>query len=320
VAGILSELARIGRKEHWLIEMGDVEMHAGESLGRGSFGLVNKGYYFGSQVALKLAFQVKKEGHEVCNELQVLRRLRHPNLVSFFGALVLPGEQRVGLVLELISPGCLEKYMQARGEAISQQDRFDISIGVCRGLWFLHSRKPTVVHGDLKSQNVLVNLTVSGVEAKLVDFGLSRIINRHASPMGGTLRWMAPEVCQSEGTIVRPSSDLYSFGRLLFYVVTGAKPYHGIQREMLINHMRAGCFPDLLWPVGVPLIEAFWRPHAEECLRIDASQRPTAVQLHDRMEQTWLAAKRRDDDGHDRMDNMKFDAKLGSENYPRCSL
>ena len=67
-------------------------------------------------------------------------------------------------------------------------------IDVCSALVYMHSRSPPVVHGDLKSGNILMQRDGPLVHAKVLDFGLSRILARNARALGGTLRYMAPEV------------------------------------------------------------------------------------------------------------------------------
>merc|ERR1712137_1425417 len=79
-----------------------------------------------------------------------------------------------------------------------------------------------IVHGDLKAANVLVESRNGQPHAKLLDFGLARVLTRDALPLGGSTRWMAPEV------FIRakpsPAADVFALGRLIFLVLTRVMP------------------------------------------------------------------------------------------------
>merc|ERR1719203_1326464 len=135
----------------------------------------------------------------------------------------------------------------SQDELATEAGCFEIVLGLCRALWFLHTCRPTVVHGDLKSGNVLVDFVCSSPRAKLVDFGFSRLLTQHALPIGGTVRWMAPEVYLKRGARPLPSADVFSFGRLAFYVSTALLPYHYLQKEQLVEYLKCGRFPPLRW-------------------------------------------------------------------------
>merc|ERR1712241_51416 len=100
----------LGHKEHWLIDHRQVEVFVDKVLGEGGFGTVHRATYFGSPVAVKVAKRLPEANEQrrlpqLCNELQVLRRLRHPNLVQLYGATIETSEQRLRLVLELVEAG-----------------------------------------------------------------------------------------------------------------------------------------------------------------------------------------------------------------------
>lgn len=158
------------------------------------------------------------------------------------------------LVLERVIGVTLEHFVMCkRGESQStpsmqdypsEESRVQIIVGLSSALCHLHSVKPPVVHGDLKPSNVLVvhERPCVPVKAKLLDFGLARALTKHANPLGGTPLWAAPEV--SHGTKPSAAADVFSFGRLLFLIVTSVYPSDHAEeyseQEMLVGSGLAG--------------------------------------------------------------------------------
>ncbi|CAK0789575.1 unnamed protein product [Prorocentrum cordatum] len=127
---------------------------------------------------------------------------------------------------------------EARGPPASASARCLIVSDILNVLRYLHSRQPVIVHGDLKDSNVFVEerrgRTPGGqiwYHAKLLDFGLSRLVTRRAVPLGGTLRWMAPELLTGVAVPPAAAADLYSFGLLAYFIVTGRRPFEGASRD-----------------------------------------------------------------------------------------
>ncbi|CAK0816981.1 unnamed protein product [Prorocentrum cordatum] len=152
----------------------------------------------------------------LCNELRILRHIRHPSIAFLYGASIDVALNKLCLVLEFVDGVPLSKFirpsadkegavesrpgaLETMGESSSQSARALIISDILNVLRYLHSRQPAVVHGDLKVSNVFVEERrsrsgQSSYHAKLLDFGLSRILTRSARPLGGTPRWMAPEL------------------------------------------------------------------------------------------------------------------------------
>ncbi|KAG1728736.1 kinase-like protein [Suillus paluster] len=169
-------------------------------------------------------------------ELKVWSRLRHDNVVPLYGTVSGFGPF-VALVCPWYDKGSLSCYLESLGETLSMINRFQLLGDVSAGLQYLHSC--SVVHGDLTGSNVLIS---SDGRAHLSDFGLSVIVvefvgtSYFTSALSGTVRWTAPELLaipeEDSATIIPTSqSDIYSFGCIMFQVLTGKAPYSEFKRD-----------------------------------------------------------------------------------------
>jgi serine/threonine protein kinase len=188
------------------------------------------------------------------NELKVLRKYRHQNLVKLLGfclsaddedesksgggggaaaaAAAAAGLQRQCLVLEWIAGGSLRKRLDGSGAALTAEHRFDIASDVARALEFLHiTADPPIIHQDVKSDNVLLEEVGGRLIAKVADFGTARSvpelqhdgIDHHSTQMViGTKPYQPPEYLQSGHT--SDKTDTYAFGVVLCELLTGLPP------------------------------------------------------------------------------------------------
>mmetsp|Transcript_108343 Transcript_108343/g.305496 ORF Transcript_108343/g.305496 Transcript_108343/m.305496 type:complete len:1275 (+) Transcript_108343:181-4005(+) len=275
----LNSIKARGNREFWTLQPKAVRVITSDVLGNGSFGVVRRGELYGAPVALKAPHSREKlKGvNSLSNELRVLRNVWHPNVVMFFGACIDPSSASIILVLELLHGMKLGNFVMGESSVGVPRDgmRWKLLLDICNALCYLHSRRPCVVHGDLKDSNLMVELWDSGLRLKLLDFGLSRICSKHAAPLGGTLNWMAPELIKDH--TVKPSAcaDVFSYGRLLFFVVTGKRPLSNLTVGDIIKFADRGLVPPLHWPslVQAPLGgEA--APLVDRCLSYTAMVRP----------------------------------------------
>jgi len=282
VMALLDKVLRLGRQQRWLMSADEVIMAPNQVLGQGSFGLVFSGWLHGSPVAVKTTLRSRDNAgvkHLVAsaNEIRILRHVRHPNVVLFHGACVEPAKGELMLVLERVMGPDLYRYVSTHSSDAEVFGRFQLLLDVACALRYLHAQRPQVVHGDLKGSNVLVEL--SGPRAKIIDFGLSRLLTRHARPLGGTLDWMAPEVISKRTSMPRASADVFSFGRLAYMVVACSKPLAGVKNQAIIDMAKRGAMPALAWEDGRPLHEEC----SALCRRLanfDPQLRPTMATAH----------------------------------------
>jgi hypothetical protein len=206
-----------------------------EELGRGGFGVVQRGTARdgSGEVAIKLPhFDADLvEPARILREAQLLRVLRHPNVVNFLG-LYRTVSGQLALVYELVRGPGLHELVD--GEPLEPGRAMQLLEGIAAGLQHLHDAG--LVHRDLKSENVLVGPRLT---PKLLDFGLLR----PEAPGGtltatgviaGTPQFSAPEVFDGEPATAR--SDLFSLGVLAFEMLYGTVPFPGGIIEVMHAH------------------------------------------------------------------------------------
>jgi len=297
----LTMISRIGRGEQWLIGEEELQVFPNQLLGQGSFGAVVAGLFHSTPVALKfpLLSRGSRAPADIGNELRILRRLRHPNIVMFHGACINFEHQNIALVLECVKGILMANYIGSSADlAPSSEARAQCVVGVCRALMYLHSRLPRIVHGDIKPENIMVEhhskacsscgscCQVSSrafVNAKLLDFGLSRVQTRHTKPLGGTLRWAAPEVFSRREVLPQPAADVYSFGCLVYFAATEELPLASWPHKAIAIVKRHGARVTLQHHNRL-FLKSGW-PLVEKATHHQPQQRPTMSELHEEISQ-----------------------------------
>ncbi|KAJ4773988.1 U-box domain-containing protein kinase family protein [Rhynchospora pubera] len=195
-------------------------------IGEGGFGSVYKGFLRNTMVAIKILHPQSLQGKpEFEQEVAVLSRMRHPNLVTLIGIC----SEKSALIYEYLPNGSLEDRLACQGDTppLTWQVRTRIIGEICRALLFLHSNSNPIVHGDLKPENILLD---GNLVSKLSDFGISRLliesntntlVYRTEYPRG-TFAYMDPEFLSSGELTVK--SDVYSFGITILRLLTGKSP------------------------------------------------------------------------------------------------
>ncbi len=197
-----------------------------EQIGEGGMGVVYRARYVvnNREVALKMlpgdvTDKVALARFE--RELEVLKNLKHPNIVRCFGG-VSEDKQRF-YAMELVEGGSLEDELQRRGR-LSMERVVAYGLQMCAGLECSH--KSGVIHRDIKPSNFLIG---NDRQLKLSDFGLASVsASRRITAAGktaGTLLYMAPE--QIRGGDLSPQTDLYALGCVFYELLTGKPPFVG---------------------------------------------------------------------------------------------
>ncbi|KAF5462017.1 hypothetical protein F2P56_018062 [Juglans regia] len=246
----------------WL-EISWDELHIKERVGAGSFGTVHRAEWHGSDVAVKvLTMQDFHDDQlkEFLREVAIMKRVRHPNVVLFMGAVTKC--PHLSIVTEYLPRGSLYRLIHrpASSELLDKRRRLRMALDVAKGINYLHCLNPPIVHWDLKSPNLLVdkNWTV-----KVCDFGLSRFkANTFISSksVAGTPEWMAPEFLRGEPS--NEKSDVYSFGVILWELVTMQQPWSGLSPAQVVGAVafqnRKLVIPQNVSPVLASLMESCW--------------------------------------------------------------
>ncbi|CAE8726336.1 unnamed protein product [Polarella glacialis] len=269
----------IATSENWAIHDEEVVFFPGQKLGKGAFGAVFRGCYLHTSVAVKVFRSPTAVGrfYSLTDELRNMRCLRHPNIVSFFGACIIPEACEVVLVEELVDGPSLDRLLSGPRSCPSIGIRHHIMLGICSAMRYLFLQKPAIVHGDLKPSNVVVER--GSFTPKLVDFGLSRRANSSSRALSGTLRWMAPEVVAETEGIPACSADIFSFGRIMFFVVTRRVPLEGLTRNQVVELAKEGIVPDLSWPEVIGPVQVDAERLSRGCMAAVPSVRPSAKDL-----------------------------------------
>lgn len=205
-------------------------------IGQGAYGPVYKAQMStGEAVAVKVLANDSKQGEkEFQTEVKLLGRLHHRNLLNLVGYCTEKGNNM--LIYVYMSNGSLASHLyNEKMEPLSWDRRVHIALDVARGLEYLHDGAvPPVIHRDIKSSNILLD---QSMRARVADFGLSReeVLDGHASNLRGTFGYLDPEYISSR-TFTK-KSDVYSYGVLLFELITARNPSQGLMEYVELAAM-----------------------------------------------------------------------------------
>lgn len=199
-----------------------------EQIGQGAFGIVFRAWdpNLNRAVALKMLGPAHASSAWVLEEARNLAAIRHPNVVTVYGADRIDGD--VGFWTELIEGQTLAELVAAGGP-LGEREAIEIGLDVCRAVAAVHAAG--LLHRDIKANNVMREKTGRIV---LLDFGATKNVlldtapsARIGDPQGptGTPLYVAPELWQRQ--LATPQSDIYSIGVLLYFLLTGTYPVEG---------------------------------------------------------------------------------------------
>jgi len=248
----------------------------GAEIGKGSYGAVYRaqdvetGHIFAVKQAALEQGDSENNSEKLTVELDIFKSLRHPNIVSYLGHEIVDGN--LCIFLEYVEGGSIANILRTFG-ALSGRPLQKATRGTLKGLNYLHSRKPPVVHRDVKGANLLVD---SKFNVKVADFGCSKQTAATKSFTAiGSIPWMAPEVIlQQEG--YGRKADIWSLGCTVLEMATAATPWgHGLFDNVMCAIRHIG-----LTDATPPIPEDLPGPCHDlvaACVRREPEKRPSAA-------------------------------------------
>ncbi|CAL9694118.1 unnamed protein product [Knipowitschia caucasica] len=247
-------------------------------IGRGSFKTVFKG--LDTETTVEVAWcelqtqrLSRSERQRFSEEVQMLKALQHPNIVRFLDwwKVSSSGQRCTVLVTELMTSGTLKTYLRRfRHIRLKLLQRW--SYEILKGLQFLHSRSPPILHRDLKCDNIFI--TGPSASVKIGDLGLATLKkNSFAKSVIGTPEFMAPEMYEEK---YDEAVDVYAFGMCILEMATSEYPYSECNNAAQIyKKVTSGIKPDSFNRVKVPELKEI----IEGCIRPNSSERFTVTDL-----------------------------------------
>ncbi|CAH8361324.1 unnamed protein product [Eruca vesicaria subsp. sativa] len=268
-----------------------------KELGSGTFGTVYHGKWRGTDVAIKRikrscfigrSSEQDRLTSEFWHEAEILSKLHHPNVMAFYGVVKDGPGGTLATVTEYMVNGSL-RHVLLSNRQIDRRKRLIIAMDAAFGMEYLHSKN--IVHFDLKCDNLLVNLKDPARPiCKVGDFGLSKI-KRNTLVTGGvrgTLPWMAPELLSGSSSKVSEKVDVFSFGIVLWEILTGEEPYANMHYGAIIG----GIVNNTLRPTVPSYCDPEWRMLMEQCWAPDPFVRPSFPEIARRLRTMSSAAAR----------------------------
>uniref|UniRef100_A0A672J5Q6 RAF proto-oncogene serine/threonine-protein kinase n=1 Tax=Salarias fasciatus TaxID=181472 RepID=A0A672J5Q6_SALFA len=230
---------------YWEIEASEVYLHS--RIGSGSFGTVYKGKWHGDVAVkiLKVTDPTPEQFQAFRNEVAVLRKTRHVNILLFMGYMT---KDNLAIVTQWCEGSSLYKHIHVLETNFKMIQLIDIARQTAQGMDYLHAKN--IIHRDMKSNNIFLH---EGLTVKIGDFGLATVKARwsgshQVEQPSGSILWMAPEVIRmQDNNPYSFQSDVYSYGIVLFELMTGELPYsQTANRDQIIFMVGRGYLsPDL---------------------------------------------------------------------------
>ncbi|XP_074811680.1 mitogen-activated protein kinase kinase kinase 9 isoform X2 [Natator depressus] len=268
-----------------LLEIDFSELSLEEIIGIGGFGKVYRAVWEGDEVAVKAARydpdeDISQTIENVRQEAKLFAMLKHPNIIALRGVCL--KEPTLCLIMEFARGGSLNRVLS--GKRIPPDILVNWAVQIVRGMNYLHDEAIVpIIHRDLKSSNILIlekveNGDLSNKILKITDFGLAREWHKTTKmSAAGTYAWMAPEVIRS--SMFSKGSDVWSYGVLLWELLTGEVPFRGIDGL-------AVAYGVAMNKLALPIPSTCPEPFAklmEDCWNSDPHSRPSFANILDQL-------------------------------------
>jgi len=248
-----------------LLEIDFSEIQIKENISQGGFSIVQRGIYRGTNVAVKKIFNpniTQELKDDISNEVEMLNRLRHPNIVLLMGVCSKP--PNLCIITEHLPNASLFNLLHMTKTDFKPELRLTIAREIAIAINYLHLSD--IVHRDIKSHNVLLD---ENFRVKLCDFGLARSthsLNKGSMQFSGTPCYMAPEIFQKRA--YDEKIDVFAFGTLIWELFSRKVPFEGLEPADVMQKVLR---EDQLSTVGVPKKIS---QLVSECRTTDPKKRP----------------------------------------------
>ncbi|XP_044142506.1 serine/threonine-protein kinase DCLK1 isoform X1 [Bufo gargarizans] len=255
----------------------------GRTIGDGNFAIVKECIErsTGREYALKIINKSKCRGkeHMIQNEVSILRRVKHPNIVLLIEEMDMPNE--LYLVMELVKGGDLFDAITSTNK-YTERDANGMLYNLMSAIKYLHSLN--IVHRDIKPENLLVYEHQDGSKSlKLGDFGLATVVDGPLYTVCGTPTYVAPEIIAETGYGLKV--DIWAAGVITYILLCGFPPFRGSgdDQEVLFDQILMGQvdFPSPYWDN----VSESAKGLITRMLQVDVDQRYSALQV---LEHPWV--------------------------------
>lgn len=248
-----------------------------EVLGKGAFKTVYKAFdqldgieVAWSRIKIGVVLRSPEDLEKLYSEVYLLKQLKHENVMKFYDSWIDDKKKTINMITELFTSGSLRQFRR-KYKSVDLKAVKNWAIQILRGLDYLHSQNPPIIHRDLKCDNIFVNGNHG--EVKIGDLGLATAMQQPtAKSIIGTPEFMAPELYEEE---YNELIDIYSFGMCMLEMVTLEYPYSECKNPaQIFKKVTSGVKPASLCKVNDPGVKHF----IEKCL-VRVSDRLSANEL-----------------------------------------
>lgn len=267
------------RDSSYYWEVNSSEVVIMKRIGTGSFGTVYRGKWHGDVAVkiLKVTNPTSEQIQAFKNEMQVLRKTRHVNILLFMGFMTKPN---FAIITQWCEGSSLYRHLHVIETRFDIFQLIDIARQTAQGMDYLHAKN--IIHRDLKSNNIFLH---EGLTVKIGDFGLATVKTRWSGSQqveqpSGSILWMAPEVIRmQEPSPYSFQSDVYAYGVVLYELMASLLPYANINnRDQIIFMVGRGYLSPDLSKVSNNCPKAMKRL-LSDCLKFKREERPLFPQI-----------------------------------------
>ncbi|KAF5753084.1 serine/threonine-protein kinase EDR1-like [Tripterygium wilfordii] len=268
-----------------------------QKVATGSYGELYKGTYCSQEVAIKVLKPERVHAEmlgEFSQEVYIMRKIRHKNVVQFMGACTRP--PNLCIVTEFMAKGSIYDFLHKQKGSFKLPTLLKVAIDVSKGMNYLHQNN--IIHRDLKTANLLMD---ENDVVKVADFGVARVQAQSGvmTAETGTYRWMAPEVIEHKP--YDHKADVFSFGIALWELLTGELPHAFLTPlQAAVGVVQKGLRPTIPKQTHPKLAHLL-----EKCWQQDPTQRPNFSEIIEMLQQIAKEV------GHDREDRCKDKSSSG---------